>query len=522
MNATDSSTLDRMRRAELDAHPRIGGTFDDLPHSDVRFWAQTLQQLVVNALRQQRLERIRDAHQQPLTNGFLLDADARLATLGLRVGDVVMVKARNDLHGATAMLAAWLHGCTVCPIDPTAPPQLHALIAQQSGAVAVVETDGQVQRIAEPPIRALGPARATGVDMALMIFTSGSSGHPKGVMLTHSNVMSALRAISSYLQLGPEDRILCIPPMFLDYGVYQVLFTLFNGCELVLGTGLKSPLKILDLIQSCQPTILPVVPALASGLATVLNTFKQTVDSLQLVTNTGGHLAPATIEALRRSFPKARVMPMYGLTETKRALFLPPHLVDQKQGSVGGPMPGLDARVVVTGPDGELAEAQVGEIGELYLRGASVMQGYHRQDSQAGARIVPGNYRDDLWLATGDLFEADAEGCLYFRGRTKSLIKQKGYCVYPRDLEAEAEALPQVASAVVVGRNESDGDESAVMFALLKGEADEGTRTAVREQILERLHKSVQPRYIEFLTEWPALPVGKIDLGALQAMARQL
>ena len=510
------------QQAAASGEPWLQAMWDDWPESDVRIWAQTLQQLVAAALRDNRVARIFDASQRALSVDDVLAARAQLAALAVVPGDVVMIKAQNDLRGVSAMLAAWLHGCTVCPVDPTAAPELHALIAQESKAVAVFEADGQLARVAESQPRRLRAARATGVDLALTIFTSGSSGNPKGVVLTHSNVMSSLRAIATYLEIGPQHRILCIPPMFLDYGVYQVLFCLFTGCTLVLGTGVKSPLKILDLIHGSQPNILPVVPALASGLAKVLNTFNQTIDSLEMVTNTGGHLAPATIEALRRSFPKARIYPMYGLTETKRALFLPPQFVDDKVGSVGAAMPGLDARVVVTAPDGELVEAEVGEIGELYLRGASVMQGYHRDSGGAGARLIPGAYRDDMWLATGDLFEADADGCLYFRGRSKSLIKQKGYCIYPRDIEATAEALPQVASAIVVGRTESDGDESAVLFIVLKGQNDLAVQEAVRATILQRLHKSVQPRLIEFLSEWPALPVGKIDLGALQRMAKSL
>lgn len=523
MNHPDKFPVKNLQQAAAQDTSSLQSMWDDWPDRDVRIWVQTLQQLVAAALRNNRVAQISDASQRVLSVQDVLAAQVRLAEQGVHAGDVVMIKANNDMQGVGAMLAAWLQGCTVCPVDPTATPQLHALIAQESKAVAVFESEGQLRRVADAQPQRLRAARATGVDLALTIFTSGSSGNPKGVVLTHSNVMSSLRAITTYLEIDPQQRILCIPPMFLDYGVYQVLFTLFTGCSLVLGAGLKSPLKILDLIQSSQPTILPVVPALASGLAKVLNTFNQTIDSLQMVTNTGGHLAPATIEALRRAFPKARIFPMYGLTETKRALFLPPQFVDDKEGSVGSAMPGLDARVVITRPDGELVEAEIGEIGELYLRGASVMQGYHRDSGGAGARLISGAYRDDMWLATGDLFESDADGCLYFRGRSKSLIKQKGYCIYPRDIEAAAETLPCVASAVVVGRTESDGDESAVLFVVLKPVEDPvAAHEAVREHIQIQLHKNVQPRLIEFLHEWPALPVGKIDLGALQNMAKNL
>ncbi|MGP8431863.1 class I adenylate-forming enzyme family protein [Paraburkholderia fungorum] len=497
---------------------------DPLPPGDPRIWAHTLQDLVRAALRDAIAARIHDAAGAQLTSEAVEATRARLVEQGVEVGDVVLVKARNDLDGVACVLGAWLLGCAVCPVDPSAGADVHDLITRHSGARVVVEVDGSVVPVAASNWRrgAFRIGRPTGVDLALIIFTSGSSGVPKGVLLTHSNVMSALRAITTYLGVSAADRVLSIPPLFLDYGLYQVLFSMFSRCELVLGSGITSPLKILSLIKETQPTMLPVVPALASGLAKVLNTFGQTVESLRIVSNTGGHLAPATIDAMTRSFPQAQIVPMYGLTESKRALYLPSHKVADKPGSVGGPMPGLDARVVLTDPSGRLVEAQAGEVGELYVRGSSVMQGYHSDAGGAGARLTPGRYRDDSWLATGDLFEADADGCLYFRGRSKSLIKQKGYCIYPRDLEAVAEALPQVSSAIVVGREEHDGDESAVLFVVLKGVADEAEQIVVRDTILEGLHRSIQPRVIHFLGEWPALPVGKIDIGALKTLARQL
>ncbi|MBV8753557.1 MAG: acyl--CoA ligase [Pseudonocardiales bacterium] len=499
----------------------VGG----LPPGDPRIWAHSMQHLVLATLRDGGCRNIADVSGQVLHEDAVVAARDRLEHIGVRPGDVVLIKAKNDVNGAAALLGAWLQGCAVCPVDPSAPASVHDLIAHHSGARAVVDSAGCVS-LAEGAGASrrsrIRIGRPTGVDLGLIIFTSGSSGVPKGVMLTHGNVMSALRAISSFLEIGRDDKIFCVPPMFLDYGLYQVLFSMFTGCRLVLASGVTSPLKILALIEQAQPTILPVVPALASGLATVLNTFNQTIESLRTISNTGGHLAPATITAMSRSFPNARIFPMYGLTETKRALYLPPQLVAQKAGSVGGPMPGLDARVVVRDEAGTLAEAKAGEVGELYLRGSSVMQGYHSADSGAGARLVPGRYRDDVWLATGDLFERDEDGCLYFRGRSKSLIKQKGYCIYPRDLEAVAEGLHDVASAIVVGRDEADGDESAILFAILRGRGDEAHQDDVRARIRAKLHKSLQPKIIHFLTEWPPSPVGKIDLGALKQLARQL
>lgn len=437
-----------------------------------------------------------------------------------------MVKARNDLAGVTAILATWALGAVLCPVDPSGAQTVHATIAEQSGAQGLIEADGTIRRFDTPrprrPFATDRPLCATGEDLAMVIFTSGSSGAPKGVLLTHSNILAALRAITSYLEITADDRILCIPPMFLDYGVYQVLFTLFTRCRLFVGSGITNPLTILSLIEAAKPTMIPVVPALASGLARILNTFGQSIDGLRVVCNTGGHLAPATVEALQRAFPGVAVVAMYGLTESKRALYLPAHMIADKDGSVGGPMPGLDARVVVEAPDGTLIEAEDGEEGELYVRGASVMQGYHSAAATGGARLIPGDWREDNWLATGDLFLRDSDGCLWFRGRSKALVKQRGYCLYPRDIEAVAEAHKDVSSAVMIGRMEPDGDESACLFMVSPHSGDPAAETRIKSEIFAGLHPSLQPRFVDFLSDWPPSPVGKIDLNALKRKAESL
>lgn len=233
---------------------------DPIPPGDPRIWAHSLQDLVRATLRDAGAGRIRDAAGIRLKEDAVRALCERLAAHGVRAGDVVLVKARNDLDGVCAVLGTWLLGCAVCPVDPSATSQVHELIARHSGARIVLEADGSLVATAPDSWRRgmLGIERPTGVDLALIIFTSGSSGVPKGVLLTHSNVMSALRAITTFLEISPADRVLSVPPLFLDYGLYQVLFSMFTGCELVLGTGITSPLKILSLINDTQPTMLPV------------------------------------------------------------------------------------------------------------------------------------------------------------------------------------------------------------------------------------------------------------------------
>ncbi|MBV8753542.1 MAG: acyl--CoA ligase [Hyphomicrobiales bacterium] len=489
-------------------------------------WAHSVTDLVAGFVRDGGVERIRDNTDDTLTMARVEDAHGRLAAAGIRAGDVVLVEAENSLSVVATLLAAWLMGCAVCPVDPDAPEAVKLLIARESKARASVTPDGGVflHADAEPAPELIvlrRSKRITGPDLALVVFTSGSSGVPKGVLLTHQNVMSAVRSISAYLQLRTADRILCVPPFFFDYGLYQLLLTMFNDCSLILNNNQTNAVMVLKLIETMRPTVLPVVPALASSLARMLEIVGKQGPDVRLITNTGGHLPDSAIKSMAAAFPRAKVVPMYGLTECKRALYYDPEAFPARRDSVGRPMPGLEAKVVVHEPGAEPREAAPDEVGELHVRGSSVMQGYHRGDQVEGARLLPGRYRDDNWLATGDLFAVDDAGLFYFRGRSKALIKQGGYCIHPRDIEILAEAHQDVVTARVVGRTEDNGDESAVLFLQLAGPATRARQKQVTGELKQTIHKTLMPRVVRFVEEWPATPNGKIDANALVALTRE-
>lgn len=509
-------------------HPFAHSSIDiagRLPQGDQRVWAQSLTDVIASAYDRDALDRIRSTDGHSLSRADVDAARAAHEEAGLCAGDTVIVAVENTLPSTARLLALWMQGVVVCPVDPAIAPQTLALIAEVSAAKAYIAVDGTVTdhaaQPAPPTIRLIRPLRVTGSDMAMMIFTSGSSGTPKGVMLTHANVMSALRAIANYQELDESDRIMAIPPFFFDYGLYQLFLALFSGAELILSGSVRMLSKLAPMIADQAPTILPVVPALAAGIGKVLQVTGKTVPSVRLLTNTGGHLPEDTIALLREVCPNLVAMPMYGLTECKRALFCDRSEHPEAQDSVGTAMPGLTARVMIE-EQGALRGALPDEVGELYVRGSSVMQGYRGAASSAGARLIEGRYRSDIWLATGDLMSRDTRGLHSFRGRAKALIKQAGYCIVPRDLEKMAEELPEVGTAIVVGRTEANGDESAVIFVQPAAVGADLDPRAMKKRLAAHLPASLMPRVVSLTQDWPATPNGKVCLKTLTAKAKDL
>ncbi|WP_194760437.1 class I adenylate-forming enzyme family protein [Aeromonas hydrophila] len=466
---------------------------------------------------------IRTVGEQPLTLEMIERWRTTLIARRVMHGDRLLLLAHPDAASVAIMIAAWHVGAVVCPLPPQTPPDALNMIAHDCGAAFALDcySETWLEMECEPSPRQFtyhtAPA-VTGCDLALIIYSSGSTGAPKGIMLSHNNVLSALRSITSYLQLHDKDIILSVPPLHFDYGLYQVLFGFVVGCQVLLAPPGCNAMQLLKLIKTEQPSVLPLVPALGGGLAKLGNALRQQNDSIRLITNTGGHLPASVVQNLKQVFPKAGVILMYGLTESKRALFLPAELTASKPESVGKPMPGLDAKVFTKEwHDGRqmFRECAPEEVGMLYVRGSSVMQGYTRAENGAGARIINGAYRDDNWLETGDLFRYDLDGDFYFCGREKELIKQAGYCLYPRTLEAVVERHELVIDCAVVGVSDADGDEHACLFVRAEGHLEKHDLLAWLKTHFEHHYL---PRRIEVIESWPTNINGKVNKKALCAL----
>ena len=449
-----------------------------------------------------------------------------LNSFKLQHGDRIVVIASPSIKCVAMMLAAWSAGIVVVPLKGELLDVGIRVVADDCHATIIVDPDSNECVVVNESNRSVGSfrfcnfRRVSGVDLAMIIYTSGSSGKPKGIMLTHANIIVAVQAISSALGLHASDRILCVSPLSFDYGLYQVLFAFHTGCTTVLFSRTFNPMACIETLKKLEITILPIVPSIGTAVARTAKALKSQIPALRLITNTGGHLPQATIEMLREVFPLANVCPMYGLSESKRALIFNPAQARSRIGSVGMPMPGLAAAVFSRNTvDGVtfFEECAPGEVGELFVRGASVMQGY-TSDMGGGAEIIPGAYRDDNWLATGDLFATDEDGYFYYRGRVKEMIKQDGFCLYPREIEEVAERHPDVELAVVFGATDKWENELAcIAIQRSDGANDSAAEKLFRTWLEGKLSSEYQPRLICMIESMPLSPNGKPDRAALRA-----
>jgi len=342
------------------------------------------------------------------------------------------------------------------------------------------------------------------LDLACLIYTSGTTGDPKGVMSDHSNVVFAASAIIEYLENRESDVVIDVLPLSFDYGLYQLLMTFKFGGTLVLEKSFTYPAAVLKKMEQERVTGFPGVPTVYAMLVPMdLSAFD--LSSLRYLSNTAAALPVSHIEEIRKKFPKATLYSMYGLTETKRTLFLPPAELDRRPGSVGVPIPGTEAWV----EDESGQRLGPGEVGELVVRGRHVMRGYWEAPEATNKRYRPGSIPGERSCYTGDLFRMDEDGFFYFVGRRDDIIKSRGEKVPPKEVEAALYNLAGVREAAVIGISDPVLGQAIKAFVVV---ADGATLTdkQVLAHCRAHLEDYMVPKHVEFRAELPKTSSGKI------------
>jgi long-chain acyl-CoA synthetase len=457
---------------------------------------------------------------------------ARLHALGVQRGDRVALLLPNGADAAVAIYGTLRAGAAFTPLNPTIKADKLAYVLRDCEAVAVVCDDALAPLAREvreqlPGLRNLVfpeeasalvgplPPPPVSVDLAAIVYTSGSTGRPKGVTLTHANMVFAAGSIVEYLGMRAEDRILCVVPLSFDYGLYQLLMCVRVGATLVLERGFAFPGRVLELLARERITGLPAVPTIFQVLTSAGGgEAVHDLPHLRFLTNTAAALAPTTIEALRAAFPQARLYSMYGLTECKRVSYLPPEQLDVRPESVGIPIPGTEAWI----EDDAGRRLPAGEVGELVVRGAHVMQGYWNDPDATAERLRPGRWPWERVLATGDLFRQDEDGYLSFVGRRDDIIKSRGEKVAPREVEAVLHAAEGVRTAAVLGVPDHLLGEAIVAYVVPEQGLDLNP-AALRRHCAAHLEDYMVPVRVELRDSLPTTPNGKVDRQALAEQA---
>lgn len=464
-----------------------------------------------------------------------------LTELGVKRGDRVGLCLRNSVEAVTGIFGILKAGAVFVPLNATIKRDKLEYILNNCQAAALlfdVRTAAQELLVAEDhPVPSLKGAVSTGqlpegtaewrrpvlksaelpsrfptsrrapvnvdVDLACLIYTSGTTGDAKGVMSDHANVVFASGSIIEYLGMVSSDIILNVLPLSFDYGLYQLLMTIRVGGTLILENSFAYPAVILNLLAKERVTGFPGVPTLFEILLR-LDLAAYDLSRLRFLTNTAAALPPSRVLDLRQRFPQARVFSMYGLTETKRTLYLPPEWLDQKPGSVGIAIPGTEVWI----EDEAGNRLAAGQTGELVARGRHVMRGYWQAEEATQRRFPPGPVPGERICRTGDLFRMDEDGCFYFVARKDDVIKSRGEKVAPKEVENVIYSLPGVREAAVVGV--PDPILGQAVKALIVRETPDLTVPAVLAHCRANLEDFMVPKHVEFRDSLPKTESGKI------------
>ncbi len=334
---------------------------------------------------------------------------------------------------------------------------------------------------------------------AVLLYTSGTTGKPKGVKLSHSNFLAECELVEHVFPLNPQDRIVGVLPLFHVYAMSNVLVaTIYFGCNVSL-IPQYNPMELLRNISEVGATVLIAIPSMYIHLLQLARSRQVSIPkSLRACVSGGAPLPVEVIKDFEEVF-KTRITEGYGITETTSCVCLNKSEEGYKPGSIGSPAPGVEMKVF----DEENRELKRGEVGEIVIRGGVITKGYYNAPEETEKAMQGG------WFHSGDLGYCDEEGYFFITDRKKDLIIRGGFNISPREVEEIIHTLSKVKEVAVIGVHDKSRREAVKAFVVLK----EGESSSVKEIVdfcKENLSSYKVPKFVEFRESLPKNVTGKV------------
>lgn len=464
-----------------------------------------------------------------------------LQDLGIEKGDHIALLLGNTPHFLISLYATMRIGATAIPINPIYSPDEISYILHNSDAKAVIALDQLLPLVeksvtlfpsighyivcetsadigekvaalsdeAKAKVRLFSKLIATGQptlepiavdenETAVILYTSGTTGHPKGAMLTHKNLYSNARDVADYLGFSENDRVIATLPVFHVFALTVVVNApLLRGATIVLVPRF-SPAEVFQSIKDQRGTVFAGVPTMYNFLYQFPEGDPADFSTIRLAISGGASMPVALLHNFENKF-NVKISEGYGLSEASPVTSFNPLDRERVPGSIGTNIVNVVNKVVDEFGD----EVPVGEVGELIVQGPNVMKGYYKMPEETAAAIRDG------WLYTGDLARQDENGYIYIVDRKKDMIIVGGYNVYPREVEEVLFTHDDIIEAAVIGVPDPDfGEEVQAFVVLKKGAVADAEK--LKAFCANRLAKYKVPKLIEFLDELPKNTTGKI------------
>ncbi|RSL15187.1 acyl-CoA synthetase (AMP-forming)/AMP-acid ligase II [Edaphobacter aggregans] len=446
----------------------------------------------------------------------IISFGASLLSTGLKPSDRILIGCTLSPSSSIAYLGAMYAGLVPVPLEEAVLVASITSLLNGTGARAVwtersFPVDGIEPRVlvfhgltAEKKADELAPAPCEKNDVAVLFATSGSTGTPRFVMVSHGNLVANTEAIIRSQSLSNDERAMLILPLSYCFGASILHTHLYQGGGVVFDRRFMFPDKVLHAIDKYACTTFAGVPTVFNILLRRSNIRSIAMPTLRRFLQAGGSLAPQRITEMRAAVPRPEFYVMYGQTEaTARISCLEPERLDEKLGSAGRPLDNLAVRIV----DEDGKDLPAGEVGEIVVKGPSITLGYLNEPEES-RRVF-----DDGWLRTGDLAHLDAEGYIWIDGRMGSFLKMRGVRVSFEEVEAKVAAVPGVYECAAAAVPHPEVGEALALYIV----PDKGA-----EDIIDRVRRSVSSNWtcesIQIVSEIPKTARGKVSRASLRSM----